>query len=384
MRFASLVLKYAKENLRSWAMLALVLLLAPMIIAIFYAASGSRAEQYRIGVLDRGSAPAAGGEAYRASALVEALRGQAAEAKATIEVLPDPATAERRLADKAVDLLMILPADFAAAMADAAAGGPSKPRIAFRYDPKSPRSTALFGLAYTAAVRHILSVTGRELPFEIEEEFVQPIEASDPFAAGAYIPSFLILSILNVLFLAASTMIREVEHGTMRRIALSRVTSFELIGAISLVQLVVCIAGLALSLGTAYLFGYRPGGSLPAFLLVGALCGLSMMAFSAITACFCRSVKDVWIVGNFPYMLCLFFSGFIPLPTSTLFSLCGRPVTFSSFIPLSHGIKALDRLLNGNGSLADIAFELVAILVLTAAYFAVGISFFYRRHLRLR
>lgn len=386
MRFLCLAAKYAKESLRSWLMLLLVLLLAPAIIAVFYAAAGSQAERYRVAVVDgEAAASSAADRPHSGAALVDALRAYAAAAELDADFAPEPdlAAAKAALAKKDCDLIVAIPADFGRRMEEAAAGGAAKPALALWYDASSPRAMSLFGLVYSVSARHILAATGREMPFEIDEEFVSPARAELPSSA-AYVPSFLVLAILNVLFLAATALMREVEQGTMRRIALSRATSLEVVAAIGVVQVFISLLSLSISLGTAWLFGYRMHSSPPAVLVVGGLSSLSMMAFATITACLCKTVRDVWIVGNFPYMICLFFSGFFPLPSAKLFELGGHPITFNSFIPLSHGIAALDKVLNEGVGLGGLGFELVAMTLLTAAYFTVGIGFFYRRHLRLR
>ena len=79
----------------------------------------------------------------------------------------------------------------------------------------------------------------------------------------------------------------------------------------------------------------------------------------------------------------MFFSGgMFPLPPLHLFTVGGRSVSINDFLPTTHTISALGKVLNHQAGLRDVAFELGAILVLTVVFFAAGARLFTRRHMR--
>ena len=201
-----------------------------------------------------------------------------------------------------------------------------------------------------------------------------------PFDAA--MPSLVILSLLTVMFTAAALFVREAEKGTIKRLQLSRLTTLEYLGAAALVQLLITVACVLLTLLTAMAFGYRLGTPVAGLIFVGALSGFSVIAFGLLTAGFCRSVKDVMIVGNFPYFFMLLFSGVMPLPSPVFFELAGHPIGLGSLFPMSFGVKALEGMMNYGTGLGDLGFEVGAMILLGAAWFGLGAFLFWRKHLR--
>jgi ABC-2 type transport system permease protein len=79
----------------------------------------------------------------------------------------------------------------------------------------------------------------------------------------------------------------------------------------------------------------------------------------------------------------MFFSGAIyPLPRTALFTLGGHAVAIYDFIPATHAVVALNKVLTLGAGLGQVAYELIALVVLSAVYFAAGVWLFQRRHLR--
>jgi hypothetical protein len=77
----------------------------------------------------------------------------------------------------------------------------------------------------------------------------------------------------------------------------------------------------------------------------------------------------------------MFFSEcMFPLPKITLGELAGHTLYANDVLPTSLTVRVLNRVLNYGAGLGDIGFELSGILLLTFAYFALGIWLFRRRH----
>jgi ABC-2 type transport system permease protein len=109
---------------------------------------------------------------------------------------------------------------------------------------------------------------------------------------------------------------------------------------------------------------------------------MSVMAFSVLVAAFLRTVFDLVTVGCFPFFVLMFFSGgMFPLPGVPLVHLGERAIELNHILPTTHAINALNQVLSHGAGLQDILFDLGAILLLTAAYYAVGTWTFTRRHM---
>lgn len=183
---------------------------------------------------------------------------------------------------------------------------------------------------------------------------------------------------------AAASLIKEVDKGTMVRLALSRLTTAELLTAVTLNQVLIgCVTAL-LPYGAAVSVGYSSQGSLAAMLVVAAFATVSVVAISVVVSAFMRTIFELLAVGCFPFFVLMFFSdAMVPLPKIALFHVAGNVVNLSDVLPTSLAVRALNRILNDGAGPGSVWFELTGIAILTAAYFAGGIVLFRRRHQRL-
>jgi len=81
--------------------------------------------------------------------------------------------------------------------------------------------------------------------------------------------------------------------------------------------------------------------------------------------------------------LFMFFSGAVfPIPRVTLFTVGGRAIGLYDVLPPTHAVVALNKVLTLGAGLGDVIYELAALLILSAVYFAAGVWLFSRTHLR--
>jgi hypothetical protein len=81
----------------------------------------------------------------------------------------------------------------------------------------------------------------------------------------------------------------------------------------------------------------------------------------------------------------MFFSeSMFPLPRISFLKFGAHTLYANDLLPTALTVKAFNKILNFNAGLGDISFELAGIVILTAIYFAAGLWFFRRRHLRPR
>jgi ABC-2 type transport system permease protein len=228
---------------------------------------------------------------------------------------------------------------------------------------------------------YIGEITGIEIPLNIKFETAGTTHSQREF--DLFFPALLVFSLIMVLFTAAATLIREVEKRTMARLVLSKISPIEMIGAVSINQLIIgttcilltCVAGLSV--------GYHSDGSLWLLFLTGMITCFSVIAISLITAYFIKTLFGLLTVGCFPFFILMFFSDcMIPLPKFKV-SIFGNPVYMNDVLPTAIATRAFIKVLNYNANFADISFEFAAILLLSILYFTIGVLLFKKKHMSI-
>jgi len=179
------------------------------------------------------------------------------------------------------------------------------------------------------------------------------------------------------------TVAREVETGTLRRLIITPMTSFDLLGGISAALVLVGVASVVLTFITAVALGFHSQGPMWVAMLVGAVTSLSIIGMGMVVACFSRSVSQAFVIANFPLGLLMFFTGAIfPVPQPTLFEIGEHTVGLFDLLPPTHAVVALNKVLTLGVGLEGVLYELTALLVLSLGYFALGCWLFQRIHMR--
>jgi ABC-2 type transport system permease protein len=231
------------------------------------------------------------------------------------------------------------------------------------------------------AYQYAMEWSGSRGPLQFEAESLPLTTSLTDF--DLYVPGLLGLALMMLMFTAAATLIKEKDKGTLLRLRLSDMTTTEWMIAMGLSQVIIGLMALALTYLTALIFGYHSTGSLLAVTIVGIFSCLAIIAISVLVAALLRTVFDLMTIGCFPFFILMFFSGgMFPIPTITLFSLGERAINVNDILPTTHSITAFGKILNQGAGLGDVSFEMGAIVLLTALYFAGGIWLFTRRHMR--
>lgn len=386
MRFPSLLAKASLEGIRDWKMLSLAILFAPFFVAVMHAYLEQADDPHRVVVVNRD----VGHEQLRAAGqsagelLVETLRGAAQPGGRSlfeVQVSRDLAWARGRLRKGAVDLVLVLPPDLSAVLLAYQRGERPSPAVVRTYG--SPRNASyLVATAWSDALTQQVagSVTGLRGPVVVQAETSDGGRALSQYES--YVPGLLALAVMMLMFTAAGALIREKDQKTLVRLRMSRMRIAEWLGAVSVVQAVLGVFAVGLTLLTAVALDYRAAGSLLALAVITVLSSLSIVAFGVIVAAALRTSFDLVTIGCFPFFLLMFFSGGIfPLPGVNLFELAGRTVHLNDVLPTTHTIGAYQRILDRGAGLGDLGFEMAALVLLTAALFALGAWWFTRRHL---
>jgi ABC-2 type transport system permease protein len=142
------------------------------------------------------------------------------------------------------------------------------------------------------------------------------------------------------------------------------------------------VVAVVLTFLTAWALGFRSQGPLWVAILVGAVTTFSIIGTGLVVACFSRTVTQAFLLANFPLALFMFFSSAVfPVPKVPLFTLGGRAIGLYDILPPTHAVVALNKVLTLGAGFSDVAYELAALLILSAAYFSLGVWLFQRTHL---
>lgn len=382
--------KTFRENLREWKILIMALIFGPFFVYVMYAYFGATIPSYSLLVLDHDRPVVVDGLETAAGRDLVSEWSKAAypDGNFYFKVRPVASVEEgkRQLKNRDADLLVVIPEKFSAFIAgsaDAPPAGAQTAPVKNIGDETSARFMVSAALADFITYSFVAAARKIDLPAAVEFEGLGAVRSPSDF--DLYVPALLVLAIIMILFTAAASLIKEVDKGTIVRLVLSRLNPWEYLGAIGLVQILIGTVALLLTFFSALTVGYRTDGSIPLFLLVGALSIVSVVAIGLIVAGWMKTIYELLTVGIFPFFVLMFFSeSMFTLPKIALLKFGPHTFYANDILPTALTVKAFNKILNFQAGFSDVGFEIAAISVLTAVYLAVGLWFFGRRHLRPR
>jgi ABC-2 type transport system permease protein len=387
MRLLIIFRKTLREMSRDLWMLCLTVAFAPFFVVLYWIWFQGGSTSYSVAVInqDTGVSLPTGGRLQAGEDVIRAIAGMTyAGGKPLLKVVqvPTQAEAESILRDRQAAAFILLPPDFSQSILKLQSNPSSDgAQVIFGGDLTNPYYMVAANLALVTVDGYILQVSGRSPLVDYHEEPLGDSLARTEFEI--YVPGTLIFAVILLVFLASMTVAREIETGTLRRLQLTPMKSFELLGGMSLALMLVGITSTLISFWVAILLGFRSQGPIWVAVLVAAVTSLSIIGLGMLVACFSRTVSQAFVVANFPLGLMMFFSGAIfPLPRVTLFTIAGHAVGPYDLLPPTHAVAALNKVLTLGAGLDEVAFELTALTVLSVLYFILGAWLFRRMHLR--
>jgi ABC-2 type transport system permease protein len=289
----------------------------------------------------------------------------------------------KKLKNRTVDAVAVLPSDFTKTLNDAKMNHSyTSTKLKLYGDPRNSRYSIAAILLLTDFDIYVKAVTQTKVPVDIDETLIGKGKALTEF--DFYVPGIILFAMLNVMFTAGASLIKEIEKGTMQRLVMSKLKTAEFLGAIGVVQVILCIVSLMLALLAALACGFEFKGSILAVALVGILSGIGVLGLAMITVSFMKSVYDLMTIGVIPYFFVMFFAGILfPLPQIQIASIGENIIKLNDFLPLSLSTAALNKILSFGLGIGDISFELLGMFIISMLYFVIGIVLFKRRHMRL-
>lgn len=389
MRTLAFLKKTFLENLREWKILVLALAFAPIFVYLMYAYFGATAPAYRVLLISldgpsRTDAPPVIDAAAGLERAWRALRHPDGRPVFVVTRTDDAEAAMISLRNRDADLLVVIPRGFSQGLADFRAGRTRQAaRLSNHADEGNARALMAMAVSDFVALSWVGWVTETASPLELDVERVGTGRTLTEF--DLYVPALFVLALIMVMFTAAASLIKEVDRGTMSRLMLTRLSTFELLTAISVNQVLIGVVTLGLTFAAALSVGYRTDGSALAVLAVGVVTALGVVALGVVVAAFLNSIFELLTVGCFPFFVLMFFSeSLFPLPKVAVTELLGRTLYANDVLPTSLAVRAFAKVLNHGAGLGEVWFELAVASLLTVVYFVVGAALFVRRHYRVR
>ena len=387
MRLPAVFRKTLREQMRDWASLSMVIVLCPFFVFLYWLMTGGGTTSYKVLVInrDRGAAIDGRGIVAAGDRVIEAMRAMTYANGAPmlrIETSADRAAADARLRDRDAAALIVLPIDFSRTLHKKELGLDSRgDPVIVAGDAGNPAYAVVSVLVFTALDAVSRDISGVRPPVDWKEEFVSGTQPRSEFEM--YVPGLLVLSIILLIFTTALPLVREREDGTLRRLRVSRMTAFDLLGGVSLAQVVIGTLAVVATFAAALLLGFHSRGPILAAVAVGILTVGSIIAVGLVTACFCKSATAVLTIGTLPFFLLMWFSGAaMPLPRVTLFAVGVRSFAVNDILPPTHAVTALNKILSLGAGLGGVVYELIMIASLTALYFGLAVWIYRRTQLR--
>lgn len=381
MRLWAVFTKSLKEQVRNPLVPLLTLAFAPFFVVLmwaFFPSGGSTT--YPVVVVDA-DAGVPGSDERAGSAAVAELVGLAyAGGSPILEVrqLPDRAAAQAEIAAHRAVAFVEFPPDFSARVAEAGRAEISVP-VVIGGDLSAPTYPIAAILVSDTIDRFVQAETGRSPVLDLTELPVGESAARSEFEL--YVPGILVFAVGMMVFAAAMSAAAEVEGRTLRRLALTPVTAVDLLGGITLAQLLLGVTAGGLALATAAGFGFTSAGPWWPVIPIWALTSLGVIGLGLVVAAITRTVAQAFLLANFPFGVFMFLSGtMFPVRGVPLFSVGDQAVNLLDVLPPRHAVNALSKVFTFGS--ADVGYEVVMLGVLSAGYFLLGAWLFHRRHLR--
>ena len=386
MKMINIISKSLKEQLRSYWILMLSLSMGPFFIFVYFLIMESSKTHFIVVVANNDTGVTVNNEPINyGNQLISYLKDFNADSVAvpfTVSELSQQAGLEP-VKNKKADALIIIHDSFSQGLQKSLSNdSASGPAIEFVGDLTSTNYLVSAVWANEIINGYALQASRKKRIIQVKET---PLGSSASLSGfDMMVPGILIVSLIMLMFTASIAFVSEVENKTIMRLKLSKLTAFEFIGGISVVQLCVGITSVLLTLLTAILLGFQYTGSITIMIVIAGFTSLSIIAFSLVIAAVTKSANEVLVVGNFPMFLFMFFTGAaFPFNSEALFTIAGYPINVQGLMTPTHAISALNKSFIMKMDVSSIIPEIIAIVTLTVLYFTIGAFIFKHRHLKL-
>jgi len=356
------------ELLREWQLLLFVMALPLVFLGILFAG-------YNTPLLVTHPLLVANSDPQSEALITELAAQRYADGRPVFDITPttDMDAAEAKLKEQSATALVVISPD----------AGQDASRMTIKGDALYMRFYRAATILESVATRHADRVAGRP---EIVRVVEQPLGGASPQSEfDVYTPGMIVFALLLIIPQTSMLVARELRWDTLRRLRLTPMRAWDLLGGISLAQMIVAVFQVVVVFVSAVLIGFHNQGSLLTAIVTGMAISFSAIGQGLLVACFVENDSQAINVGSAVAMMQVWFSGsFYRLPPITLFTLAGHQIDLFDVFPATHGFLALQQVLSYGTELKEIAFRLGATLILSVIYFVAGGIIFHRLKMRHR
>lgn len=385
MRLISVIWKTILCQLRDYWALLLTIALSPFFVFIYWLITETTSFTYNVLVINNDSSYT---QTYNYSEDIVtgllSLKNSDEKSFMRINSINSKSEAQKLISAKKADILIMFDSGFSKHLKNIIIRKDSTlPSIHIMGDASSPKYASALILTLSSIQTYIDAITGNKQMYSFTEEFIGSSEKLNEFQI--YIPGLIVLSIIMLLFTTALSLVREIEDKTLQRLMITKMTVRDYILGNSITQIVIGIISVTTTFSVAHGLGFTTNGSLVVASIICIITLISVIGVSLMVVAFSKSVSTVLSFGNFPLFILMFFSGaMMPIPRTELFSIAGHGIAFPDLLPPSHATSALHKILNLGQSIGEIKSELLALSILSFAYFAIGMWLFGMKHLKTK
>ena len=417
MKFTSIALKDLKEILRDRRSLFFILLFPMMFMLVFGFAFGSMGEQnqpHQIAVVNYDQGATMQGENVNFGNNLTTTLGDVKYQNSDVHMFNITTTtessADQMVKQRTVDAELIIPADFSKSVSELIASTAQSAAGSTALNTANTNTSTLiirgdtgymgFGTSQGILVG-VLSGFQDQLTSEVQskvtgtanvpQKFIQSkvegVPGTESFTSFDFIaPGMMVFAILLLATSVAAMLTKEVETGTLRRLKLSKMTSFDFLFGGVLPWSLVAAAQVIILFVVAIAMGFHWQGGATSLILaviVGLIGGLSSISLGMIIAAFARDAKQASSLGTLIVVPMSFAVGaFFQLPEAVLGNFMGQTIQIYDFLPWTDTLNALRATLTYGGGWNAISFDVTMSLILAVVLFVVGVFLFSRTRLQ--
>lgn len=216
---------------------------------------------------------------------------------------------------------------------------------------------------------------------------VQPLTGTRSFTFFDYqAPGLIVFALLIQTSTIAQDLAREAERGTLGRLKLSNMRSFDLLFGTLLTWVVIAVAQILLLFVVAIALGFNWAGganSLALAVLVGVIGGIASISLGLLIAAFATNERQAAQLGVLIAVPVSFLTGaFFPLPPETLGTAFGTTFQIYDLLPWTQVADALRQILVFGSDFSAVSVYVGFAIVLTAIIFILGVVCYARVRLR--
>jgi ABC-2 type transport system permease protein len=417
MKFISIAVKDFKELIRDRRGLFFIMIFPIFLITVLGFAFGGMGEgntPHNIVIVnyDQGSTMPITGEnvnfGNNLTTLLKDTKYENSDVKLFNITMATESQAEDLLKDRTVDAELIIPSKFSESMVSLITN-----RIQSGAGQASPTSnttstviirgdTGFMGFGVSQAIlvgimdqyqtsvvngvmNQIAGTPGAE-PTKFIDTQIEAIAGTETFTNFDFIaPGMIVFAILLLATTVASILTREVESGTLERLKMSKMRSFDLLFGGLIPWSLVAAAQVVILLSVAILLGLHWQGSFNSIILaifIGVIGGIASISLAMIIASFAKNDRQAANLGTLIVVPTGFLVGaFFQLPQVILGNFFGHTFLVYDLLPWTHTLNALREVLIFGAGLNAVSYEVYMSAVLTLVLFVIGVFLFSKTRL---